>query len=161
MQSGQIPNDWQVALQSLIIKSNNIIQSYLEAVIQLTQAERGFVAAWNTDTQQWGFRALYNMDVIETTNEQAWWIPELLDEMMQNPVSIFTSNALYGSVSPHHPYHSSPSKLILRTVLAAPVCADGVMCGAIYVDIRLRMGMFRPGDLQIIEYAAEHLANML
>ena len=160
MQPEQNPDNWQTKLQ--ITADKREIQRYLKAVIQITKAERGFVAQWNKDTQQYSdFHVLYGMDALETTVEQAWWIPEMVEYVTKQPVPLLTHNALHSNISPWHPFHKNPSSYTLRCVMMAPVFVDDFIRGVIYLDVRFRTHVFQQPDLAILEFAADHLADML
>ena len=160
MQPEHNPDNWQTTLQ--VAAGKREIQRYLEAVIQITKAERGFVVQWDEDTRQYSdFRALYGMDALETTAQQAWWIPEMIAYVTKQPIPLLTDNALNANVSPWHPYHQNPARLTLRCVMLAPIFADDFMRGIIYLDVRFRTHVFQQQDLAILEFAADHLADML
>jgi hypothetical protein len=160
MQPEHNPDNWQNKLQAITGKHE--IQGYLQAVIQIAKAERGFVAQWNKDTRQYNhFRALYGMDALETTAQQSWWIPEMLEYVAKKSISLLTDNALHSNVSPRHPFHTNPARLTLRCVMIAPIFVDDFIRGIIYLDVRFRTHVFYPTDINLLEFAADHLADML
>ena len=158
MQPEHNPDNWQAELQSIAQKHENKIQGYLEAAIQLTRANHGFVAEWNCKTQKNDLlRAIYNMEINETNREKYKWLPQIFDKLRANPKSILGNNLVFDPL----PLEEIRFWGGLRTLIAAPLMYGTTVRGLIYVDSMIKSRILTNDDIAIVEYTAAQVVALL
>jgi transcriptional regulator with GAF, ATPase, and Fis domain len=127
-----------------------LLELILDTVIDLTAAERGFILLADAGGQLQVSQAR-NLDETET----AAFSRSIAEQAASEGAPIVTvdaaGDARFGAAL-------SVSHLKLRSVLAVPLHVKGRTVGCIYVDHRLRSGVFGEADVQLVCDLAEQAA---
>lgn len=120
-----------------------VLTQSMEIVISLTGAERGFIILKDPDTGELEFKVAQEDKVLKTflqnDNQSAQISMTIVHEVLQNGEVLLTDNA-YGDAR----FQSGVSiaQLTLRSVLCVPLRYRDEVSGVVYVDNRLRAGVF-------------------
>ncbi|MFW6050324.1 MAG: sigma 54-interacting transcriptional regulator [Myxococcota bacterium] len=128
-----------------------LYEAILEAAVELTGAERGYVVS-RDDSGGLRVREARGMDRRELARDVHAFSRSVVERALDGGQPMRTVDALrdetlQGAASIH--------ALDLRSVLAVPVRRAGEVQAAIYLDDRLRPGAFGPDDVDLIVALAE------
>jgi phosphoserine phosphatase RsbU/P len=133
---------------------DEILTRLMDEVIAATRAERGFVMLLDDDGKL-SFRAARGLDqrTIETPEFEI--SRGVVGQVAQAGQAVLTSNAQADSR-----FNKSESvfNLKLRSILCVPLKLKDRTLGVIYVDNRLHVGLFSPGDLDLLNAIASSAA---
>ncbi len=127
---------------------DNVLNQAMDVVISLTDAERGYIIFKDPHTQQLEFRITRENEMIP---QQGGDIPQIsntiLNEVMETGEPLLADNAykderLQGGMS--------IAALTLRSVLCVPLKYKEVIIGVVYVDNRLRSGVFEEREKNLL-----------
>lgn len=131
-----------------------VLQQVMDAIIVLTQAERGFLMLLNDDGVL-DIRIARNFDQ-ETLDSGEFAVSRTITrQVFENAAPVVTTNA---TEDPRYAGQASIITHQLRSIMAAPLRARGTIIGVIYVDNRIRTGLFREKDLELLEAFAAQAA---
>lgn len=131
-----------------------VLQQVMDAIIALTGAERGYLMLLNDDGVL-EFRIARNLDQ-ETLDSSEFAVSRTITrQVFENGTPIVTTNA---AEDPRYAGQVSIVTHQLRSIMAAPLRARGTIIGVIYVDNRVRTGLFREKDLELMEAFAGQAA---
>jgi K+-sensing histidine kinase KdpD len=131
-----------------------VLQQVMDAIIALTGAERGYLMLLNDDGVL-EFRIARNLDQ-ETLDSGEFAVSRTITrQVFENGTPIVTTNA---AEDPRYAGQVSIITHQLRSIMATPLRARGTIIGVIYVDNRVRTGLFREKDLEIMEAFAGQAA---
>lgn len=126
---------------------DEVLNQVMDAIIQLTGAERGFLMLYDEDTGQLVTRAARNVDQ-KTIDGDAMNISRtVIERAVAAGEGVLTSNAQEDA------RFSSQQSVVgyqLRSIMCAPLQARGFTLGAVYVDNRLFSGVFEMADLDLL-----------
>ena len=133
---------------------DEILTRLMDEVIAATRAERGFVMLLNEDGRL-SFRAARGLDqrTIETPEFEI--SRGVVTQVADSGQAILTSNAQADS---RFTKSESVFNLKLRSILAVPLKVKERTIGVIYVDNRLHIGLFSPGDMELLSAIASSAA---
>ncbi len=134
-----------------------VLNEAMERVITLTGAERGYIILTNANPFElsWDVRIARAPD---QDNEQA---PEfkgshtIIREVLESGESIMTNNA---GADPRFADNNTVAAQNLRSVMCVPLKHKQDIIGAVYVDNRLRAGLFTPEAEQLLTAFAHQAA---
>ena len=133
-----------------------VIDRSMEAMIQLTRAERGFLFLIENDGIQ--FKVARGADgkaIKDPTLEVSWSIMrKVVDERRAVRVDDALSDRLLSS-------SMSVVDLSLRSVMCIPIRSTDRLIGVAYVDNRSRTGQFNDDDLHVFELFGHQIAAAL
>jgi len=134
-----------------------LYEEVLDAAIDLTGAERGFIVVREEDGAL-RVRVARGLDRREIANSERAFSRSVAARAIDSGAPISTVDALSderldGAASVH--------ALALRSVLAVPLKQGGEVQGAIYLDDRLRPGAFGPDDVALLSDLADLAAIAL
>lgn len=147
-------------LTSALINSSldvdTVLAQALDELIALTGADRGFIVLAEPGSDEYQFRIargpdpdkLHRADVSRT----------LLRQVLTSGQPILTDNA---ADDPKLSTSDTVARFQLRSVMCVPLVSRGAVEGAIYVDNRLKTGVFEDGDLALLSAFANQAAVAL
>jgi sigma-B regulation protein RsbU (phosphoserine phosphatase) len=133
---------------------DEVLNRVMDEVIAATRAERGFVMLREAD-EQLVFRVARGMDQ-ETIDEPQFQVSRsVVQRAAQQGQPILTSDA---QVDDRFSMRQSVSSLGLRSILCVPLKIKDQVLGVVYVDNRLKAGLFTQGHLDLLTSIASSAA---
>ncbi len=134
---------------------SEVLNQVMDAIIQLTGAERGFLMLMDWETGRLRLRAGRNVDK-ETIEGKAMEISRtVVRRVVKHGEPVVTSNA---QEDPRFADQSSVIGFSLRSIMCAPLRARGKIVGAVYVDNRIHSSIFSESDLGMLAAFANQAA---
>ena len=133
----------------------HVLNRAMDIIIQVTHAERGFMMLTDARTGELTFRVARNMERSTIFAPEFEVSRSILAGVAQTGQPIVTTDAA------HDPRFSDEESVVsrnLRSILCIPMKAKESVIGLIYVDNRLRAGMFEPTDLHALRAFADQAA---
>lgn len=124
-----------------------VLNQVMDAIITLTGAERGFLMLLNDD----GLlepRIARNFDQGTLDSNEMVISRTITRQVFESGTPVVTTNA---AEDPRFAGQASIVANQLRSIMAAPLRARGLIIGVIYVDNRIRTGLFQEKDLELLE----------
>jgi len=124
-----------------------VLDQVMDAVIQLTGAERGFLMLRDDDG---GLRVVVarNFDQETLSSDQFKFSRTFANTVLDTGKAIVTTNA---AEDPRFAGQMSIISQALRSIMATPLFARGNVIGIAYVDSRALVGLFGDSDLNTLE----------
>ena len=133
---------------------SEVLNQVMDAIIQLTGAERGFLMLYDDDGKL-QTQAARNVDQ-ETIDGKTMQISRtVLERAASTGEGILTSNA---QEDERFSTQESVIGFQLRSIMCAPLRARGRVIGAVYVDNKLFSGVFENDDLELLATFANQAA---
>jgi len=126
---------------------DRLLEQVVDAVMELTGAERGAVVALTQDG-----RRLQAARELAGDGDGVQYSSSVIQRVLDEGAPVLSVDA---SADARFDHSKSISHLNLRSVLAVPLRAGGELLGAAYVDHRLRRGAFTERDLSRVEDFAD------
>ncbi len=134
---------------------SEVLNQVMDAIIQLTGAERGFLMLYDEVSGALRTQAARNVDQ-ETIEGQSMQISRTVVQRAATTGSgILTNNA---QEDERFSAQESVIGFQLRSIMCAPLRARGRVMGAVYVDNRLYSGVFQSEDLELLATFANQAA---
>ncbi|MHB8626673.1 MAG: sensor histidine kinase [Aggregatilineales bacterium] len=124
-----------------------VLDQVMDAIIQLTGAERGFLMLLD-DERNLDVRVARNFDQETLTSDSFAVSRTITRRVVDNGQAIVTTNA---QEDPRFAGTQSVVTHALRSIMATPLRVRGQTIGVVYVDNRMRAGLFGPGDLEALD----------
>jgi transcriptional regulator with GAF, ATPase, and Fis domain len=134
-----------------------LLEMILDTVIELTDAERGFLLL-EDETGELAIKAARNIDQRTLETEELALSRSIARQAAAGGEPVVTIDA---AGDDRFREALSVSDLHLRSVLAVPLAIKGRVAGTIYVDHRLRKGAFDQEDVRLVLDFAEQAAIAL
>ena len=132
-----------------------VLNQVMDSIIQLTEAERGFLILYDQETGSLQTRAARNFDQ-ETIETDAINVSHtVIERAIDTGRGILSSNA---QEDERFSGKESVVGLQLRSIMCAPLRVRGQTLGAVYVDNRLFSGVFEEDDLGLLVTFANQAA---
>ena len=132
-----------------------VLNQVMDAIIQLTGAERGFLVLFDADTGELQTMAARNVDQ-ETIDGGSMKISRtVIERAVATGEGILTNNA---QEDERFAGQQSVVGYQLRSIMCAPLRARGNTLGAVYVDNRLFTSVFDASDLELLVTFANQAA---
>lgn len=132
---------------------DEVLAQAMDAVIELTGAERGFLVLCEVGTRSWKVRMARN---IRQEDLQGMEVSRsLIDEVINSAQGLLTTDAQ------NDPRFSGRQSVVfygLVSIMCAPLLARGQVIGAVYVDNRVQRGIFDQNDLEMLSAFAAQAA---
>ncbi|MBT3391281.1 MAG: GAF domain-containing protein [Chloroflexi bacterium] len=143
--------------QSLGVSLNldEVLTQVMDAVIQLTGAERGFITLVNPENGELDIRAARNIQQETLEKEKLQASRTVIQSVIDSGEGIITTDA---QDDPRFAQQNSVIFYALRSILCAPLRARNRVIGVIYVDNRAQSGIFGPDDLDLLSTFAGQAA---
>jgi adenylate cyclase len=135
---------------------NEVLNSVMDAIIDLTQAERAILLLNNEKTGELDVQVARNMDRETIEQAQSFEISRsIVHSVAQSGTPIVTTNAQFD------PRFSSQDSIIsysLRSILCVPLRIKETITGVIYADNRVASGVFAEQDRNMLAAFANQAA---
>lgn len=122
---------------------DEVLNQAMERVITLTGAERGYIILTNADPTElsWDVHIAHGPDQDATKGLQFKGSRTIVREVLEAGKSIMTNNA---GADPRFSDNNTVAAQNLRSIMCVPLKHKTDIIGAVYVDNRLRAGLFTP-----------------
>lgn len=134
-----------------------VLDQVMDAIIQLTAAERGFLMLRDDDGGL-AVKAARNLDQQTLSSEDFKYSRTIANQVLDGGKALLTTNAIE---DPRFAGQASIVGQSLRSIMAAPLRARGSVMGVVYVDNRMMAGLFNEDDLAALETFAGQAAVAL
>ena len=135
-----------------------VLNQVMDAVIDLTSAERGFLFLGGKGEGKLELRAARNYDGEDLETKQAEVSQTVIDTVLENGEGVLSTDAMS---DPRFSHQDSVVFYSLRSVMCAPLQAHGQVIGVIYVDHRAQTGVFHKDDLSLLSAFANQAASAI
>jgi signal transduction histidine kinase len=132
------------------LDTETVLKQVMDAIIQLTGAERGFVMLRDDDGEL-QVKVARNYDQQTLTSEHFRYSRTIANYVMDKGEAILTTNA---SDDPRFKSYDSVVGQALRSIMVAPLRVRSQVIGIAYVENRVIAGLFGSEDLAILEALA-------
>lgn len=134
-----------------------VLEQVMDAVIQLTGAERGFLMLRDDDGKLQA-KVARNLDQRTLTSDEFSYSNTITTHVMNTGEPILTTNAME---DPRFAGGASIISKVLRSIMVTPLRARGEIIGVAYVENRIVAGLFGDDDLATLEALASQAAVAL
>ena len=131
-----------------------VLDQVMDAIIQLTGAERGFLMLLDDDGAL-NVRVARNFDQETLSNEDSAFSRTITYQVFEDGEPALTTNA---QEDPRYAGQASIIAHAMRSIMATPLRARGRTIGVVYVDSRIRAGLFGEDDLRALDAFATQAA---
>ncbi|XXY46789.1 sigma 54-interacting transcriptional regulator [Sorangium sp. So ce269] len=151
---------------SSTLDAEEVLRLAMDAAIELTGAERGFVILASPSPPPVDARAKVRLEVAVARNldrervgkSQLKFSHGIAKRVVERGEAVLTVDALaderfHGNASVH--------SLRLRSIVCVPIRAHGAVLGAVYLDNRFQRGKFAAGDADLLGAFADQIAVAL
>jgi GAF domain-containing protein len=137
------------------LEMDEVLSQVIDAVIDLTGAERGILVMIDNDSPDWKLRLARNIDPEKLDNWEAEVSRTIINKAIETRQGIVTADA---QADPRFSTQASVIFNVLRSMMCAPLMARGRVIGAIYVDSRIQTDVFDQDDLEMMDAFATQAA---
>lgn len=131
-----------------------VLDQVMDAIIQLTGAERGFLVLLDDDGNL-GVEVARNVDQKTLESSAFGFSRTVTKRVIEQGIPIVTTNA---QEDPRFAGQASVVNQSLRSIMANPLKLRGKVMGVTYVDNRIRAGIFTDDDLDVLDTFAGQAA---
>jgi signal transduction histidine kinase len=131
-----------------------VLDQVMDAIIQLTGAERGFLMLPDDDGQV-EVRVARNFDQQTLSSDKFKYSRTIVSKVLDTGESVVTTNA---AEDPRFAGQASIIGQALRSIMATPLRVRGRVTGVVYVDNRAIAGLFEEDDLEALDALAGQAA---
>ncbi|MCX8061862.1 MAG: GAF domain-containing sensor histidine kinase [Anaerolineales bacterium] len=133
---------------------DEVLNQVMDAVIDLSGAERGFLMLLDPDTGELHLRVARNMEH-ETLQSKEAVSRTITETVVRNGAPILTTDA---QSDPRFARQESVMLHSLRSIMCVPLRSRGELIGVVYVDNRISAGVFTTEDLNLLNAFASQAA---
>lgn len=128
------------------LEFNEVLQQAMDAVIQLTKAERGVLLIADDETGELAVRVAHGVSG-ETLQGGDAYSTTVVNQVIETRQALLTNNAMFDDR-----YQAGQSIIMrgLRAILCAPMLVKDRLVGVVYVDTAMRSGTFSEGDRDLL-----------
>ncbi len=137
------------------LNPDEVLTQVMDAVIELTGAERGFLTLIDPQSGQLQLRAARNLERKTLHDEDMEVSRTVIQSVVQSGQGVVTTDA---QSDPRFKGQESVVIYALRSILCAPLRARGAIIGVIYVENRAQSGIFTHEDLDLLNAFATQAA---
>lgn len=134
---------------------DEVLTQVMDAVIELTGAERGFLMLIDPANGELSLRAARNIERETLEHKDMEISRTVVRTAIEQGHGLVASNA---QTDPRFAEHQSVIMYALRSILCTPLRSRGKVSGVIYVDNRLQAGQFETDDLELLDAFATQAA---
>jgi GAF domain-containing protein len=134
---------------------DDVLTLVMDAVIQLTGAERGFLTLIDPDTGNLELEAARNIEQETLQKEDMEISRTVVQSVINSGEGVVTTDA---QSDPRFARQESVIIYSLRSILCAPLKVRGVIIGVIYVDNKAQSSLFTKDDLELLNTFASQAA---
>ena len=135
------------------LDADSILAQAMDEIINLTGAERGYILLRNETTDELEFRVCQEPEI--DANNGADISRTVLNEVFATAKPLLTDNA---SNDPRMKQSETVAKFTLRSIMCVPLIYKDSVTGAVYVDNRVRAGVFTNRELALLTAFANQTA---
>jgi PAS domain S-box-containing protein len=139
------------------LELETVLNEVMDAIIGLTKAERGFLMLHNRQGDM-NIVVARNWDRTSVEPEDFEISSSVVKEVVKTGEFVHTTNA---QIDPRFSEKESIVAHNLRSILCAPLKVRGKLMGVIYADDRVRAGMFKEADFNLLTTFADQAAVAL
>ena len=135
------------ALVNSAQETDEVLNQVMETVIQLTQAERGYIVLRNRDTGELEFRVARGLSAEETAiggRIVSWTI---INQVVESGEPLLTVDA---GADDNLAHSESIVGFALLSILAVPLKVRDEVIGVAYCDNRVMAGLFKENELDLL-----------
>ena len=132
-----------------------VLNQVMDAVIELTHAERGFLMLIDPDTGELDLRAARNFEHLTLESRDMEISRTIIRDVIENGQGVVTTDA---KNDPRFAAQESVILYALRSVLCAPLRVRDRIAGVVYLDNRAQSGLFTTQDLEMLTAFASQAA---
>ncbi|MBL8156386.1 MAG: GAF domain-containing protein [Anaerolineae bacterium] len=136
------------------LELQTVLDQVMDAIIQLTAAERGFLMLRDDDGGL-AVKAARNLDQQTLGSEQFQFSRTIANQVLDGGQPVLADNAVE---DPRFARQASIVGQSLRSIMATPLRARGKVIGVVYVDNRIQAGLFNQDDLAALDTFAGQAA---
>lgn len=133
---------------------DEVLNQVMDAVIELSGAERGFLMLLDPDTGELHLRVARNMEH-ETLQSKDAVSRTVTEAVVRSGTPILTTDA---QSDPRFARQESIMLHSLRSIMCVPLRSRGELIGVVYVDHRISAGVFTNEDLNLLNAFASQAA---
>jgi signal transduction histidine kinase len=137
------------------LRLDEVLHQVMDAVIQLTGAERGFLLLLNRGGEERSLQVGRNFEGKNLSAKDVEVSRTVIQEVLRTDAGVLTTNA---QSDDRFSNQQSIVAMALRSILCVPLRSRGTILGVIYVDNRIREGLFQVRDLEMLEAFAAQAA---
>ncbi len=137
---------------------DEVLNQVMDALIELTGAERGFLMLLDPQTKALDLRAARNIEKETLDQEDMQVSHTVIKAVLETGEGVITTNAQH---DPRFAGQESVVGFALRSILCAPLRARGTDIGVVYVDNRAQEGQFTAQELDLVNAFAAQAAVAL
>lgn len=134
---------------------DEVLTRVMDAVIELTEAERGFLMLIDAQGGHLDLRAARNIEGENLHQKDMEVSRSVIQTVLEQGRGVVTTNA---QTDPRFASKESVILYALRSILCTPLIWRGKVIGAIYVDNRAQAGTFDEQDLELLDAFATQAA---
>lgn len=134
---------------------DEVLNQVMDAVIELTGAERGFLMLIDSDTGSMNLRAARNIERESLEHNDMEVSRTVIETVINDGEGVVTTDA---QTDPRFSDQESVIIFSLRSILCAPLRSRGHIIGVIYVENRAQTGIFTEQDLEMLNAFATQAA---
>ena len=139
----------------LSLNLDEVLNQVMDAIIELTGAERGFLTLLEPATGELVLRAARNLERENLQSEDMEVSRTVIQSVFDNEEGVVTTDA---QTDPRFAGQESVVFHSLKSIMCAPLRASGKIIGVIYVENRAQSGIFTPADLDLLNTFATQAA---
>jgi HD-GYP domain-containing protein (c-di-GMP phosphodiesterase class II) len=138
------------------LEIDEVLNAVIDKVISLMKAERGFIMLVESDKLV--VRVARNIEKHTIRSEDFKVSGNIINKVVIEKKPILSSNAMD---DPRLDAFASVSLHSIRSILCVPMLSKEKVVGVIYVDNRIKTGVFKKGDLQLLNAISYHAATAI
>ena len=135
------------ALVNSAQETDEVLNQVMETVIQLTQAERGYIVLRNRDTGELEFRVARGLSAEETAIDGRIVSWTIINQVVESGEPLLTVNA---GADDNLAHSESIVGFALLSILAVPLKVRDKVIGVAYCDNRVMAGLFKENELDLL-----------
>lgn len=132
------------------LDETTVLNQVMDAVIQITGAERGFLMLRDDDGNL-RVRLARNIDQQSLSSDEFRYSRTVANNVLESGKALLTTNAVE---DPRFAGQASIVAQALKSIMVAPLMARGKVIGIAYVENRIIAGLFSDDDLAMLEALA-------
>ncbi len=130
------------------LEPTEVLNQVMDTVIQITGAERGYIALFNTTTGEMDYPVRRGIDQEQMDKGELVVSKTIVNEVASTGEAVLTENA---SKDDRYQGHQSIVGFQLRSILAVPLKVRNEVIGVVYCDNRIMAGLFKQHDLNLLK----------
>jgi signal transduction histidine kinase len=134
---------------------DDVLQQVMDAVIQLTGAERGLLLLFDQQSHERAVQVGRNFEGKDLSPQDIQVSRTVIKEVLRTGEGVVTTNAL---ADERFRAQESVVAYALRSILCVPLRSRGQVMGVVYVDNRIKTALFDQHDREMLEAFAGQAA---